>query len=194
MTFSDAERLVDGAEAALGTLEMTEEEFRAFHERTARLLWAYLSRVTGDAHAADDLLQEAYYRLLRSGSRFEGEAHRRHYLFRIATNLANDRHRRAAPPLEPLDERSVAAAPGAEEAVDRAERGRRLHAALGKLKPRERALLWLAYAEGSSHKEIAEVMGVRASGVRVMLFRARRKILGLLGRGAGRVEGGGGGD
>src|SRR5512138_198336 len=116
MTFSEAERLVAEAEATAGTLEMTEDEFRAFYDRTARVLWAYLSRVTGDRHAADDLLQEAYYRLLRSGTRLESEAHRRHYLFRIATNLAHDRHRRPGPPLEPLDEsrEPAAAAPGDE--------------------------------------------------------------------------------
>jgi RNA polymerase sigma-70 factor (ECF subfamily) len=51
-----------------------------------------------------------------------------------------------------------------------------------RLKPRERELLWLAYAEGASHKEIADVMGLRASSVRLLLFRARQKALKLLPR------------
>ena len=50
---------------------------------------------------------------------------------------------------------------------------------LGRLKPRERELLWLAYAEGASHKEIAELLGLRAASIRLLLFRARRKMLKL---------------
>ena len=60
------------------------------------------------------------------------------------------------------------------------ERRRDVAAALGRLKPRERQVLWLAYVEGSSHKEIAEIAGVRAPSVRLLLFRARRKLADLL--------------
>ena len=45
---------------------MDEELFRAFYDRTAKALWAYLAHVTGDHYAADDLLQETYYRFLRT--------------------------------------------------------------------------------------------------------------------------------
>src|SRR6476659_6185398 len=93
MTFSNVDRVGREADAAAATLTMDEEAFRAFYDRTARVLWAYLSRTTGDAQAADDLLQECYYRLLRAKVEFENEAHRRHYLFRIAANLARDRRR-----------------------------------------------------------------------------------------------------
>jgi RNA polymerase sigma-70 factor (ECF subfamily) len=53
--------------------------------------------------------------------------------------------------------------------------------AFGQLKPRERQLLWLAYVEGSSHKEIAEAMRLRTGSVRLLLFRARRRLAGLIG-------------
>ena len=48
-------------------------------------------------------------------------------------------------------------------------------------KPRDRAMLWLAYAEGSSHEEIATVLGVKRASVKLLLFRARRRLAGLLG-------------
>jgi RNA polymerase sigma-70 factor, ECF subfamily len=41
--------------------------------------------------------------------------------------------------------------------------------------------LWLAYAEGSSHREIADALGVKHGSVKLLLFRARRRIAKLLG-------------
>jgi len=48
------------------------------------------------------------------------------------------------------------------------------------LKPRQRDALWLAYAEGSSHEEIAQVLGVKPTSIKLILFRARRKLARLL--------------
>jgi RNA polymerase sigma-70 factor, ECF subfamily len=48
------------------------------------------------------------------------------------------------------------------------------------LKPRERALLWLAHGEGFDHREVAEILNVSEGSVRVMLHRVRRKAKTLL--------------
>jgi RNA polymerase sigma-70 factor, ECF subfamily len=177
VTLSDIDQLSTDVDVVDVVFEMDEETFRAFYERTARSVWAYLSRVTGDPQSADDLLQETYYRFLRAQGRWESETHRRAYLFRIATNLARDRHRRAvASPTVPLGDRDVVA----ERAVSvdiRAD----LDRAMGKLRPRERALLWLAYGVGQPHTEIADALGVKTGSVKLLLFRARRKLAGLLG-------------
>jgi RNA polymerase sigma-70 factor, ECF subfamily len=175
------EQAIDSADP----VRMDEDAFRAFYDLTARAVWAYLSHVTGDPHAADDLLQETYIRFLGVRRRWESDAHRRNYLFRIATNLAHDRHRRhARRETRPLDDERgcgdfAATGPqcGHEERAD-------LHRALERLSAREREMLWLAYAEGSSHKEIAEALGLRAAGIRVLLFRARKKLAAML-RGSG---------
>jgi RNA polymerase sigma-70 factor (ECF subfamily) len=42
-------------------------------------------------------------------------------------------------------------------------------------------MLWLAYAQGSSHEEIAESLGVRKSSIKILLFRARRRLAAALG-------------
>jgi RNA polymerase sigma-70 factor (ECF subfamily) len=182
MTLSDVDRLGLEAENGAEALAMDEDAFRVFYEQTARGLWAYLSRATGDPDAANDLLQETYYRLLRATVPFETEAHRRHYLFRIAANLLRDRRRRplrevALP--DPGDERagmsenSLPAAVAARRDVSRA---------LEALRPRDRDLLWFAYAQGMTHSEIAASLGVKSGSVRLLLFRARAKLLALLTR------------
>src|ERR1700683_604345 len=178
MTFTDARRLEACAGDVENVLEMDEDAFRAFYDRTARALWTYLWRVTGDRHAADDLLQESYYRLLRTRTPHEGEAHRRNALFHIATNLARDARRRrmvraAWEPAVAVDAGAIAdpRSPhtGAETRAD-------LSRAMARLTPRERALVWVAYAHGSSHREIAATIGLKTGSVKLMLFRARRKL------------------
>src|SRR5262245_29655172 len=94
VTLSELERLGVEAPDVDATFQMDEEAFRLFYDRTARPVWAYLARMTGDPRLADDLLQEAYYRFLRARAVHDDDAHRKNYLFRIATNLAHDVRRR----------------------------------------------------------------------------------------------------
>jgi RNA polymerase sigma-70 factor (ECF subfamily) len=160
------------------TFQMREDAFRVFYEWTARPVWLYLARMTGDNRLADDLLQESYYRLLRVKTPFESDDHRRSYLFRIATNLVHD-HRRRGRGSVGLGETDPAAGGG--PVAERVARHIDLTRAMGRLKARERSLLWLAYAQGFSHEEIAAVMGLRTSSLKVLLYRARRRLVALLG-------------
>jgi RNA polymerase sigma-70 factor (ECF subfamily) len=179
VTFLDVRRLhAEHADVdADVALAMDEDAFRAFYDRTAGALWGYLSRISGDRQVADDLLQEAYYRLLKSTTVFESEGHRRNYLYRIATNLVRDARRGPRPIFETGIDVTDIAAPQSHVSAERRTDVRR---ALGRLKPRERAMLWLAYAQGSSHSEIADVLGVKTGSIKLLLFRARRKLAGLL--------------
>lgn len=184
LTLADAEQMALAATATSDravAFAMTEDEFRLFYDRNARPLWAYLSRITGDRQAADDLLQESFYRFLRANATLDSDAHRKHYLYRIATNLVRDGYRQSKTrpsttehDVELLEARVDHGGGRAETRVD-------LDRAMAQLKPRERAMLWMAYAQGSSHKEIAVVVGVKADSVKPLLFRARRKLAELLG-------------
>lgn len=190
LTLADAEQLALATASLAGAHEadvmhvafvMTEDEFRLFYDRNARPLWAYLSRITGDRQAADDLLQESFYRFLRANATLDSDAHRKHYLYRIATNLVRDGYRQSKTrpnttehDVELLESRVDHGGARAEARVD-------LDRALAQLKPRDRAMLWMAYAQGSSHREIAVVVGVKAESVKPLLFRARRKLAELLG-------------
>jgi RNA polymerase sigma-70 factor (ECF subfamily) len=185
VTVSEIERLEARAGGAEVTLRMDEEAFRGFYDRTARPLWLYLRRVSGDGHAADDLLQDTYYRFLRAGAAHESEAHRRNALFHIATNLLRDANRRrlARAPIGAFGPGGSFDATDVTEPRDRAgqtEQRTDVNRALSRLKPRERALLWLAYGHGSSHQEIAAALGVGTLSVKPLLFRARRKLAALL--------------
>ncbi len=174
---TDIERLgaFDEAEQAF---QMNEDAFRLFYDSTARPLWLYLARMTRDDRLADDLLQESYYRFLRTAAVFDNDEHRKNYLFRIATNLVHDHRRQLRADgvrVEPVDAADAQAESG-EQVVRRLDLAR----AMDQLKPRERALLWLAYAQGWSHAEIAASLGVRTASMKALLHRARHRLATLL--------------
>jgi RNA polymerase sigma-70 factor (ECF subfamily) len=157
-------------------LSMNEGEFRDFYAATAGPVKAYLLRLTGEPSAAEDLLQETYYRFLRAGVPAMDRAGRKSYLFRIATNLARDHFRRNRHKTAPLEEGAGCRARAGMEASAAVQQ------ALAGLDPRERELVWLAYVEGATHREIASVTGLKESSIRPLLYRARQKLAGWLRR------------
>jgi RNA polymerase sigma-70 factor, ECF subfamily len=164
----------DVTRAAESRLQMDETSFRLFYEQSAPRLFPYLLRISADRALAEDTLQEAYCRFLSSKlPEMDGPA-RHSYLFRIATNLLRDRWRRRKESPMPEDFPEPSSGP------PQLDRHLELRQAFDQLKVRERQLLWLAYVEGSNHKEIAEVTGLRHASIRLLLFRARRKLASLI--------------
>ncbi len=187
VTVSELDRLDADADVRDVTFTLDEDTFRVFYDRTSRPLWGYLSRMTGDPDLADDLLQEAYYRFLRARVELDDDAHRRNYLFRIATNLVRDGLRRKAV-RGIITSDDAAELPGDVTLAKRTEKRADVRGALACLRPRDRALLWLAYAQGSTHQEIGEVLGLRTGSIKPLLFRARQRLTAVL-RGVGYVGG-----
>jgi len=166
----DAPRLLD------------ERECHALYARTAAPLRAYIARTLGSPALADDIVQETYLRVLRRPAPALGEDELRAYVFRIAGNLIVDHWR--AQKREVTSEIPERAAPAPDQAL-RIDMGR----IFGRLKPRERQLVWLAHVEGAAHREIASAMGLRTGSVRVLLSRARNHLARLL-RDSGHTPGG----
>ncbi|MGE0257013.1 MAG: RNA polymerase sigma factor [Vicinamibacterales bacterium] len=184
LTHADALAIAAGDRDATS---MTEDAFRAFYERTAPGVWAYLARTTGDRAQADDLLQEACYRMLRSRQPYEDDDHRRHALYAIATNLVRDTWRRRATAPSTVAALPDDVADGSVDVAGRAIARADLHRAMARLSVRDRQLLLLAYAHGWSHKEIAGALDLTVASVKLMTWRARR---GVLQRLAPNAEGG----
>jgi len=155
---------------------MNEAKFEALYRRNAASLWSYLHRLTGNASVADDLVQKTFFRFIRANPETESDDHTRRYLYRTATNLAFDHFR------ETKREREVTAAmvSNGETRGTGSDLRHDMTRVFTELKPRERALLWLAHVEGSSHEEIAEALGVKSKSVKVLLFRARRRLADVL--------------
>ncbi|MEO7972990.1 MAG: sigma-70 family RNA polymerase sigma factor [Thermoanaerobaculia bacterium] len=176
---------------AAGAQAAADLAFTRFYDATKGPVRSYLAAATRDPGVADDLTQEAFLRLYSVKKAFDGEEHRRRYLFRIASNLLVDHWRaahRAALPLSdemlagPLEAAFTAASPDLDARRD-------LSRAWGRIPPRDRQLVWLAHVEQLDHREIADLTGLRRASVRVLLFRARRRLAAALTGGAA-LEGG----
>ena len=154
---------------------MNESQFELLYRKMSAGLWSYLFRMTGDEATSDDLLQKTFLRYLRSAPLLSSDEHIRRYVYRIATNVAMDHFRE----IKRDRERSEIPVPAAMH-VDRGELRHDMMRVFSELKPQERALLWLAHVEESEHAEISEALGLRPKSVRVLLFRARKKLAGLL--------------
>jgi RNA polymerase sigma-70 factor (ECF subfamily) len=173
--------------------QLDEATFSELYRQTSRPLWAYVYRVTGHAADADDIVQEAYLRLLRAGPAAADDEQRRRFLYRVASNLVVDRWRKESRTAQ-IEARTVklratgAMLPPADEGRadlhgPRQESGSRdldVANTFGELSPRDRALLWLAYVEEQSHTEIAASLRVGARSVKVLVFRAKRRLRELL--------------
>ena len=153
----------------------TQASFETLYERMSKPLAAYIYRVSGDAQCVEDLTQETFYRYLRAPSSDGDENQRRALLYRIATNLIYDRWRKSKHHREwqSTAQLETSVEPQYELAPD-------MQRLMNQLEPRERALLWHAYVEGASHGEIAEILQVSTISVKVMLFRAKRKMAAVL--------------
>ena len=127
---------------------MDEETFHALYAAT-RNPCGHISRACPGARTSRMIsVQETYCRFLTAQLRNMELAEAKPYLFRIATNLLNDRWRKG-------EDTKWSEAPenGFERDLDTQIDVRNL---MQQLKPRERQLLWLAYVEGMTHSEIAK--------------------------------------
>jgi RNA polymerase sigma-70 factor, ECF subfamily len=149
-------------------------DFEGIYDRVHPALWRYVHRLTGDADAADDVVQEAFVRLL---ARRDLDAERaRLWLFTVATNLVRDQGRRSSRRRELLTARPVRPSPLAtpEEQLERGERVRQVRDALEQLAERDRQML-LMREEGFRYHEIAEAVGVAAGSVGTLIARAVKR-------------------
>jgi RNA polymerase sigma-70 factor (ECF subfamily) len=161
-----------------------EERFHAFYDSTRKALYGYLYRVVEDAATAQDLFQEAYLKLLSANVENLDDVALRAYLFRIATNLLRDRFRKRRRERQ-WEEEAHNSEPNQQVSESMTDNPTEV---LKQLSPQNRSLLLLAYVEGYNHKQIATMLGLSTGSIRVLIFRAKKKMLSLLSKASDNLE------
>ena len=154
--------------------------FRELFEAYRQPLFAYLYRLVGDLGNAEDVVQDVFLRAYEALPRLAPAANRRAWLYRIATNAARDTFRRRKlrqwlPFL--VGEDAESANPDESATLVQpdlpADEKLAVHQALQALDPTYRTPLILFSVEGLSTQEIAEILGIGQSAVKMRLLRAR---------------------
>lgn len=159
--------------------------FDGLVRRHQRGVWRVVRRYLRNDADASDVTQQAFVRAFRSLDRFRGEASVRTWLYRIGINLALNHLRDHAreQPAEIADD-ALTAAPVGASALESAERGARLRAAVGQLPPKQRLVLELRVFEDLPFREVAALAECTENAAKVSFHYAVKKLRELLGPGA----------
>jgi len=159
--------------------ESYDNAFEALYGRYADRVYGFLLKLTGEAGAAEDALQETFLRVYRSLERFDPGRDLIAWLLQIARYVAIDAHR-VEKKVKKLEERTARdrpdAAPGDVEGEAEAnERKRRVDAALGKLSLDDRSLLLLRHYHGLTFREVGEAVDCSARTAQNRVEAAARR-------------------
>jgi RNA polymerase sigma-70 factor (ECF subfamily) len=155
--------------------------FAALVERYWDRLYRWLYHLTRDRHAAEDLTQETFLKVLAALGSFRPGSNFRAWVFKIGhNNFVNQKRseRRTRRPLTddvPGKELGVA-----EDAVENREALATVAKAVAELPPDFRAALMLRVEEGLSFREVAKVLKTTEETARWRVFKARQKLLKVL--------------
>jgi RNA polymerase sigma-70 factor (ECF subfamily) len=159
------------------------DAFAVLYDRHGGAAYSLAHRIVGDRAVAEDVTQEAFLSVWRSGARFDAaRGSVRSWTLGIVRNRAIDALRRSARVTAKLDLDDDAALdqqPGGEltdaEAIRRETSGR-LRGALRELPAEQSEVIGLAYFGGFSHSEIAEMLGMPLGTVKGRMRLGLEKI------------------
>ncbi len=165
--------------------------FRVLVERYMKKVYAVALDMTGNHHEAEDISQDVFLKAYGSLPRFRGRAGVSTWLYRMTVNACIDRSRKKAwkamkPKGIELDEniqqheQSQHTLSQPENAMERALMQQHIRRALGGLTERERAIFVLRHYHALPLKEIADCLNVTEGTVKSTLFRAIKRLQGML--------------
>jgi RNA polymerase sigma-70 factor, ECF subfamily len=166
------------------------EAFEVLYDRHGGAAYSLAYRIVGDRAAAEEVTQEAFISVWRSGARFDAaRGSVRSWLLSVVRNRAIDFLRSRAgkaPKLDFDDEAALEQRPAAERTEEEAlrrETAVEVRGALGKLPGEQSKVIELAYFGGFSHSEIAAILGLPMGTVKGRMRLGLEKIRGELAEG-----------
>ena len=144
------------------------------------LICRYLRLFASPHHSAEDLAQDTFVKAYRAVARYGPPRNPEGWLIAIAKNVAIDAIRREArQTLVELPELADETAPPSQYVAD-GELQELLPEALEGLDSRDRALVRGFYYRSKGCHELAEELGISYANTKIRLYRARKKLRGML--------------
>ena len=155
--------------------------FRRLFDAYEGVLLRYAARLTGNATAAEDIVQNTFVKFIRKWQKkVEVSSETASWLYRVAHNEAID-HLRGETRLRKLHaEHGEECMSNPSESGEISDRAENAAEALSRLSDRERQLVILKVYEEKSYKEIAEITGLTVGNVGFILHTAIKKLAAML--------------
>lgn len=158
-----------------------EAAFTQLVRRYLRKAMVVALEYTRDVHDAEDIVQDAFGRVLENLDRYDGSRPFEPWFFTILRNAARNAAKRSRTRrYEPLPDTQASQTPDPFESTHRREIRRDIDEAMDSLPSAQRSCFRLCVVEGFSSAEAATALGMAESTVRVHVFRARRALRRLL--------------
>jgi RNA polymerase sigma-70 factor (ECF subfamily) len=172
-------------------------EFRQIYIEFQPKILRYLTRVTGKKEEAEDLTQEVFIKIHEALERFEGRSSLSTWIYKIATNTANDHFRSASSQkgLKPIlpqeylkenidrnvwtDEKEKTS----DEVLETNEMNCCIKRYIEALNENYLTVFILSEYEGLSNKEIAGILGISLETVKIRISRARKQLKKMMEKG-----------
>src|SRR5258708_2016136 len=182
---------VSDAMAGERTLAGDRDAYRVLVQRHSRTVYKMAYRIMGNAHDAEEVVQESFLRAYQKLKQFAGNANFGTWVYRIAANYAIDRirqrnadeARREKPSKAGQDPFEVGplsqgqdGAPSPERLAGSAQLAERMKAALAELSPAERTAIVMRHWDGCRIEEIAAVLNSSSNATKNTVFRAVQKL------------------
>ena len=166
-------------------LEGNSDSFAPLVDKYKQLAFSLSMKITRNREDAEEAAQDAFIKAYRSLESFKGSATFKTWFFRIVYTTAISKIRGKQNNQVSFEDYKLTDSElmDTENAVGQLsveERSAQLHKAMDHLDPDERAILNLYYFEDLPVEEIATIMGLSSSNVKVKLFRSRKKLYGQL--------------
>lgn len=156
------------------------DRYEYFLTRYGQQVFALVARIVSCQEEAEEVTQDVFLKAFQQLPSFHTKSSFSTWIYRIATNMAISAVRKRKQEVLHLDDAAYANLP--DELVDEAlddeseTRVQRLTEAISLLEPDERALITLYYQEEKSLREIAFILQISESNVKVRLYRTRKKL------------------
>jgi RNA polymerase sigma-70 factor (ECF subfamily) len=170
------------AQVVRDVLSGDRDSYRLLVRRYGNVLHGHALRMTGSADEAADLVQRAFVKGFRKLPRCREPERVGAWLFRILANLCKDHVRSPRRTDVPVAVVAGALRSGSDPASDAegAEIRTRVWGALEALTPEQREAFVLKHVEGRTYEEIAAVMDLSVTALKMRVHRAREALKGLL--------------
>lgn len=182
---------VSDAMAVERTLAGDRDAYRVLVERHSRAVYRMAYRMMGNAHDAEEVVQESFLRAYQKLKQFAGNANFGTWVYRIAANYAIDRIRqrnadeakretRSKPTEDSLEVDPLSQvqdmSPSPERLAGSAQLADRMKLALAELSPAERTAIVMRHWDGCGIEEIAAVLKSNPNATKNTVFRAVQKL------------------